>query len=112
MYPLELLVANEMDGLNLHCSGSQYLQVPISGTDNTLPYCPMTQGSDFLDSVPLHSPHDTPDTRTMANPTHHAMQVDFDKDNMLRDGLVFIGFYLAFVVGVILTIKFVRHQNR
>jgi hypothetical protein len=40
------------------------------------------------------------------------MQVDFDKDNMLRDGLVFIGFYLAFVAGVMMTIKFVRHQNR
>jgi hypothetical protein len=68
MYPLELLVANEMDGLNLHCSGSQYLQVPISGTDNTMPYCPMTQGSDFLDSVPLLSPHKT--TLTLTHTTN------------------------------------------
>jgi hypothetical protein len=31
---------------------------------------------------------------------------------MLRDGLVFVGFYFAFVAGILLTIKFVRHQNR
>jgi len=52
MYPLELLVANEMDGLKLHCADSEYLQVPISGTPGeTKAFCPMTVGEDFLDSV-------------------------------------------------------------
>merc|ERR1712070_377497 len=85
MYPLELLVANEMDGLKLHCADSEYLQVPISGTPGeTKAFCPMTVGEDFLDSV------------------------DFDKDNMLRNGLVFLGFYIAFLVGIVLLIKFVK----
>jgi hypothetical protein len=50
MYPLEILVANEMDGLEVHCSGGEYVQVPINGSI-TQPYCPMTNGIDFLDSV-------------------------------------------------------------
>jgi hypothetical protein len=31
---------------------------------------------------------------------------------MLRDGLVFLGFYIAFLVGIVLLIKFVKHQKR
>jgi hypothetical protein len=65
MYPLELLVANEMDGLKLHCADSEYLQVPISGTPGeTKAFCPMTVGEDFLDSV-------GPSLSTSPTPQHH-----------------------------------------
>jgi hypothetical protein len=40
------------------------------------------------------------------------VQVSFHKDNMLRDGLVFFGFYLMMLLLVVLFIKFVKHQKR
>jgi hypothetical protein len=87
MYPLELLVANEMDGLKLHCSDSEYVQVPISGPPGaTKSFCPMTKGEDFLDSVRAITctrMHTHAHARAASTSTSLSLcaQVDFDKDS-------------------------------
>lgn len=109
MYPLEVLVANEMDGLSLFCRSSEYIYVPINGTSFNEPYCPMTNGIDYLKTVrDIMIPILTQSLTTFSC----FLQIDFNKDNMLRDSLVFLGFYFVFLLLIVLLIKFVKHQKR
>jgi ABC-type multidrug transport system permease subunit len=52
MFSLEVLMINEFDGLNLHCSGHEWVQVPVGNF--TKEYCSITTGTQYLDSVRLH----------------------------------------------------------
>jgi len=46
-YPTESMSVNQLRGLPFHCTGDQYLQVPI-GDGRTAPYCQITSGDQIL----------------------------------------------------------------
>lgn len=89
MFSLEVLMANEFDGLDLHCSGSEYTQVPIASLPGTTKaYCPITTGDQYLATV------------------------GFSSDNMLRDSMLLLGFYFIFLFITCSLVKFLKWQKR
>ncbi len=90
MYPLEAYVVNELDGLKLHCSGSETLQIPIRqlGEGVTKSYCATTSGKQFMDNF------------------------DMEYDHLWRNSLVMIGMVLFLILSSATLLKFVKHQKR
>jgi hypothetical protein len=74
--------------MTLKCSIHELVQVPIVSAGVMKEYCPITTGDAFLDSLGM------------------------SKDNLLRDSLVMLGWWIALIVASALLLKFLVHQKR
>lgn len=98
-------MVNEFEGLDLHCSGHENVQVPIANMTGVFKeYCPITTGEEFLASVRLSS-----SSFPIAD---HPHQVSFSSDNYVRNCVLLGGFYGIFLVATFLLIKFLKWQKR
>ncbi len=90
MYPLEAYVVNELDGLKLHCSGSEALEIPIRqlGEGVTKSYCSITSGEQFMETF------------------------NMEYDHLWRNSLIMIGFVIFLILSSALLLKFLKHQKR
>ncbi len=86
-------MVNEMEGLDLHCSQSETLHIPIEqlatlGEDVTQSYCPITSGEEYLKVF------------------------NIEESDLLRNSLVMLGIYFAMILMSAFLLKFVKHQKR
>lgn len=87
-YILEALVVSQMNGLSLYCASGEALEIPISGTNYTLPFCPITSGDQYI------------------------ALFDMAYSHLLRDSMISLGYWLFLVVLTGLGLKFIVHQKR
>src|SRR4051812_34102127 len=89
-YAVEAIAVKEFSGTNFHCSNDGY-PIPIllaNGTAVTKPYCPIPNGDVFLKKFGMR------------------------KSLMWVDVGVLVGFYLAFIVVVLVALRFLKHTKR
>ncbi len=74
---------------SFYCSTNELVRVPIASTPGAfLTHCPITTGDQLLESLGMHS------------------------DNLLRDSLVMLGWWIALLAATTILLKFVVHQKR
>jgi hypothetical protein len=82
------MISHQQKGMTFKCSASEFVKVPIASAGVIKEYCPITTGEAFLDSLGMAA------------------------DNLLRDSLVMLGWWIALLVTAALLLKFVVHQKR
>eukprot|EP01094_Clydonella_sp_ATCC50884_P008033 TRINITY_DN1730_c1_g2_i1.p1 TRINITY_DN1730_c1_g2~~TRINITY_DN1730_c1_g2_i1.p1 ORF type:complete len:375 (+),score=136.77 TRINITY_DN1730_c1_g2_i1:170-1126(+) len=90
-YPLEALSLNEMTDDVFNCKDGGEVQIPVNGTDTTVPYCPIQNGASFLSY-------------------QFTMHDEFKY--YWSDTAVTLGFLVAFLGLMYLALKRVSHLNR
>jgi hypothetical protein len=75
--------------MTIKCSASELVRVPIASVPGAFKeFCPIATGEAFLESLGMSA------------------------DNLLRDSLVMLGWWIALIVACALLLKFVVHQKR